>query len=218
MGSKMLTGSMLVFGPLLGIIMVFVEPGGTDEDAFAVVAQTMLDNSAQAIISMVGFTVAMLAVTIGTAYLARSMQGEQKPGSDLAGLASVLAFLSAGVVIVSVGIEMIIYDSMWTDQGGDPTNAIAIGEAVSRNIFMFMGVSAVLLGIAIFRQKNLNQIVGAITALFGGFIFVGGLASSFMTSSGSENIGGLIWFIGFLGWIIMTVVLGGLTIRQARSS
>ena len=57
MGSKMLTGSMLVFGPLLGIIMVFVEPGGTDEDAFAVVAQTMLDNSAQAIISMVGFTV-----------------------------------------------------------------------------------------------------------------------------------------------------------------
>ena len=44
------------------------------------------------------------------------------------------------------------------------------------------------------------------------------MASTFMTSSGSENIGGLIWFIGFLGWIIMTVVLGGLTIKQARAS
>ncbi len=45
MGSKMLTGSMLVFGPLLGIIMMFVEPGGTDEAAFAVATQKMLDNS-----------------------------------------------------------------------------------------------------------------------------------------------------------------------------
>ena len=30
MGSKMLAGSLMFFGPLLGIIMVFVEPGGTD--------------------------------------------------------------------------------------------------------------------------------------------------------------------------------------------
>ena len=217
MGSKMLTGSLMLGGMLLGIVMAIVEPGGSDQDSFADAVQKLLDNSTQTGLIGVVFTAAVLAVLIGTAYLARSMQGEQKPGSDLAGLASVLAFLSAGVVIVSVGIEMIIYDSMWTDQGGDATSAIAIGEAVSRNIFMFMGVSAVLLGIAIFRQKNLNQIVGVITALFGACISVGSLASSFMTSSGSENIGGLVWFIGFLGWIVMTVVLGGLTIKQARN-
>ena len=34
------------------------------------------------------------------------------------------------------------------------------------------------------------------------------------TASG-DNIGGMIWFVGFLGWIIMTAVLGGLTIKQA---
>ena len=159
---------------------------------------------------------AMLAITIGTAYLARSMQGEHKPGSDLAGLASVLAFLSAGIVAVSSGIQMAIFDTEWVDQGGDITNAWAIGEGAFRSMFMFMGAASLLLGIAIFRQKNLNQIVGGIAALFGACMVGGGLASSFMTSSGSDNIGGLIWFIGFLGWIIMTMVIGGIIIKQAR--
>jgi hypothetical protein len=212
----MLTGSMLVFGPLLGIIMVFVEPGGTDELKFAVAAQKMLDNSTLSIISMLGFSVAMLAVTFGTAYFARSMCGEQKPGSDLAGLAKDLAFLSGGVVIVSFGIEMAMIDTNWVDKGGDATNAIAIGDAMGISIFMAMGAATLLLGIAIFRQKNLSQIVGGIAALFGACMVGGGLASSFMTSSGSDNIGGLIWFIGFLGWIIITVVIGGITIKQAR--
>ena len=45
MGSKMLTGSLMFFGPILVIIMVFVEPGGMDEANFAVAAQNALDNS-----------------------------------------------------------------------------------------------------------------------------------------------------------------------------
>ena len=207
MGSKMLTGSMLVFGPLLGIIMLFVEPGGTDEDKFAVAAQKMLENSTLASLSGVGFTVAMLAVTIGTAYLARSMQGEQKPGSDLAGLASVLALLSAAVIIVSSGIQMAILAPTWADKGGDITTALAIGEAISGNAFLLMGAATLLLGIAIFRQKNLNQIVGGITALFGGCLLGGWI----FPTAGSENITGLIGFSGFLGWFI------GLTIKQARN-
>ena len=217
MGSKMLTGSMLVFGPLLGFIMVFVEPGGTDQAQFAVAAQKMIDNSTLASISGLGFTVAILAITIGTAYLARSMQGEQKPGSDLAGLASVLAFLSAGVVMVSFALEMSVFDTGLTELGGDATNTLAIGEAIIRGVFMFMGGAMLLLGISIFRQQNLNQIVGGIAALFGACMVGGGLTSSMMASSASDNIGGTIWFIGFLGWIIITMVLGGLTIKEARN-
>ena len=208
----MLTGSMLVFGPLLGFIMVFVEPGGTDQAQFAVAAQKMIDNSTLASISGLGFTVAILAITIGTAYLARSMQGEQKPGSDLAGLASVLALLSAAVIIVSSGIEMAMLNTNWVDRGGDINTAIAIGEAIGVTAFLLMGAAALLLGIAIFRQKNLNQIVGGITALFGGCLLAGWI----FPTAGSDNITGLIGFIGFLGWIIMTLVLGGLTIKQAR--
>jgi len=217
MGSKMLTGVMLVVGPLLGIIMVLVGIGDMGETTFPDRAQKMLDNPAQHAILGVVWAVALLAVTIGTAYLARSMQGEQKPGSDLAGLASVLAFLSAGVVMVSFTLEMSVFDTGLTELGGDAANMLAIGEAIIRGVFMFMGGAILLLGIAIFRQQNLNQIVGGIAVLFGAFMVGGGLTSSMMASSGSENIGGIIWFIGFLGWIIITVVLGGLTIKQARN-
>ena len=211
MGSKMLTGSMLVIGPILAIIMLFLEPGGTtDSDTFAVAVQGLLDNSTLGEITAVGWTVAMLAITIGTAYLSRSMQGEQKLGSDLAGLASVLAFLSAGIVAVGSGLNMAIFDSSWTNQGGDATNAVAIGEAIFRGVFMLAGATSLLLGIAIFRQKNLNQIAGGITGLLGALLLLGWIIP------GDSEILGLIGFIGFLGWPIMTVVLGILTILQAR--
>jgi hypothetical protein len=66
----------------------------------------------------VGFTAAVLSVLIGIAYLARSMQCKQKPGSDIAGLSSVLAFLSAIVIVVSSGLQLaLIYDS-YADSGG----------------------------------------------------------------------------------------------------
>ena len=55
MGSKILTGSMLVCGPLLGIIMVLVGPGDRGDTAFADLAQKMLDNSTQYVISGVGW-------------------------------------------------------------------------------------------------------------------------------------------------------------------
>jgi hypothetical protein len=102
----------------------------------------------------------------------------------------------------------------WIDRGGDANTALAIGEAISGNAFLLMGAATLLLGIAIFRQKNLNQIVGGITALFGGCLLAGWI----FPTAGSDNITGLIGFIGFLGWIIMTLILGGLTIKQARGS
>ena len=79
----MLTGSMLLGGMILGIIMVFVEPSVSESDSFAVAIQQLLDNSTQARLAGVGFTIAILGALIGIVYLARSMQGEQKPGSDL---------------------------------------------------------------------------------------------------------------------------------------
>ena len=212
MGSKMLTGSMLVIGPILAIIMIIIEPGGTtDESSFSVQVQNLLDSPTLGGITGVGWTWALLAVTIGTAYLARSMQGEQKSGSDLAGLASVLAFLSAGIVAVTSGLNTVLYDSGWTDQGGDAATSLAIGEAAFRGMFMFTGAASLLLGIAIFRQKNLNHIAGAVTGLFGALLFGGWIIP------GSNDVLGMIGFIGFLGWPIMTIVLGILTIRQARS-
>ena len=211
MGSKMLTGSMLVIGPILAIIMLFLEPGGTTEEAsFSETAQNLLGSTTLGGITGIGWTVAALAITVGTAYLARSMQGQQKPGSDLAGLASVLALLSAAIIAVEYGLHNVVYDSGWTDQGGDAANAIAIGEAIFRGMFTFMAAASLLLGIAIFLQKNLNHIAGGITALFGALLLLG------WTLPFESGILDFVGFIGFLGWPIMTIVLGILTILSAR--
>ena len=168
-----------------------------------------------------GFTIAVLGALIGTAYLARSMQSEQKPGSDLAGLASVFAFLAAAVITVSAGIQLSLMDASYADRGGDVANAYAIAEGLGLSMFGLIGASMFLLGIAIVRQKNLNQIVGGLTALSGAFFLFGMLMPSgdpgLAETSTAEAIGGISWFIGFLSWIIMTMVLGGLTIKQARN-
>ena len=212
MGSKMLTGSMLGFGPILAIIMLFVEPGGTtDEESFNVMAQNLLDSPTLGGITTVGWTIAVLGMTGGTAYLARSMQGEQKVGSDLAGLAVVLSFLAAGIVAVTAGLEMSAFDTGLADQGADASIALAIGEAMFRGMFMLTGAASLLLGIAIVRQKNLNQIAGGLTGLFGALLLLGWVIPI------EGEAFGMVGFIGFLGYPIMTIVLGVLTIMQARS-
>ena len=222
MGSKMLTGSLMLGGMILGIIMVFVEPSVSETDNFAVSAQQLIDNSTQAHLGAVGNMVAMLAVLIGTAYLARSMQGEDKPGSELAGLASVLAFISVTVFAVSGVLQDSLLSTSFADRGGDVGTTFAISEGIGNGAFGFIGVTILLLGIAIFRQKNLNQIVGGVTGLFGVLLTLGLILPAadpgLDSSSTIEAIGGMSWFIGFLGWIIMTMVIGGITIKQARSS
>ena len=65
MGSKMLTGSMLVIGPILAIIMLFLEPGGTTEEAsFSETAQNLLASTTLGGITGIGWTVAALAITV----------------------------------------------------------------------------------------------------------------------------------------------------------
>ena len=102
MGSKMLTGSMMLGGMILGFIMTFLETSTSETDSFAVVAQQLIDSPMQTALAGTVFTISILATLIGTAYLARSMQGENRSGSDIAGLASVLAFLAAAILLLSL--------------------------------------------------------------------------------------------------------------------
>jgi hypothetical protein len=209
--SKKLIGSFMLFGPFLAIASLFIEPEPFDESTFAEVAQAMANNYALATISMIGWAAAILVIFIGIHYLARSMQGEEKPGSDLAGLASVFALLAAGVTMVSLGIDTTIgeKESSWVEQGGDVVNAHALSAAISRSVFIFNGIVMLFLGLAIVRQKNLNQIVGGLFAFFGACILFGGIFSA------GDNWAGMIWFVGFLGFPIMTAAMGFLILRSA---
>ncbi len=212
--SKKLIGSFMLAGPFLAIAsLVLFEPGG-DEQTFAQTLQRMSENYAIASISMVLFFVAIMIIFIGIHYLARSMQGENKPGSDLAGLASIFALLIAGIAMVSSGMELTVTEreSSWVTSGGDVLSAYAISEAIFRGIFVFNGIVMLLLGLAIVKQKNLSPIVGGFFAFFGACVLFGGMFSS------GDNWAGMIWFIGFLGFPLMTAVTGFLILWSARKS
>ena len=220
MGSKMLTGSMMLGGMILGFITTFLETSTSETDSFAVAAQQLIDSSMQSVLSGTVFTISILATLIGTAYLARSMQGENRPGSDIAGLASVLAFLAAAILVVSSGLQMSLLDTSYTERGGDAAVAYAISEGIAHSSFSLIGASILLLGIAIVRQKNLNLILGAFTGLFGLLLLIGGVIPAgdpgLDSTTAIEAVGGIIWFIGFIGWFVTTMVIGGFTIKQAR--
>jgi len=214
--SKRLIGFFMFLGPILAVIMIVLEQtyGRGGDSSFTEQLTAMSDNSALATIGTIGFSIAILAIFIGIHSLARSMQGENKPGSDLAGLASIFAILIAGIYVVSLGLELIATEkaSDWMTQGGDPINAFALSEAITRSIFVFDGLVMLFLGLAILIQKNMSQIVGGIFTFLGACVLLGGIFSA------GDNWAGMLWFVGFLGFPIMTSVTGFLTLMQVRKS
>ena len=212
--SKKLIGSFMLVGPFLAIASIFIEPDAGDGSTFAEAVQAMSNSYALATIGMLLWSVGILAIFIGIHYLARSMQGENKPGSDLAALASVFALLAAGIAIVSFGIDMTIGEqkSSWVESGGDVVNAHALSQAIGRSVFTFNGVVMLFLGLAIVRQQNLHRIVGGLFAFFGACVLFGGIFSA------GDNWAGFIWFIGFLGFPVMTAATGFLTLRSSLRS
>ena len=215
--SKRLIGLFMFLGPILAIIMIVLEQSygrGDGSSSFAEQLKAMSDNYALATIGSIGFSIAILVIFIGIHGLARSMQGENKPGSDLAGLASIFAILIAGVYMVGFSLELIATEkgSDWITQGGDAINAFTISEAMTRSIFVFDGLVMLFLGLAILIQKNMSQIIGGLFTVFGICVLLGGIFSS------GDNWAGMIWFIGFLGFPIMTSVTGFLTLWQVRKN
>ena len=116
--------------------------------------------------------------------------------------------------MVGFSLELIATDkgSDWITQGGDAINAFTISEAMTRSIFVFDGLVMLFLGLAILIQKNMSQIIGGLFTVFGICVLFGGIFSS------GDNWAGMIWFIGFLGFPIMTSVTGFLTLWQVRKN
>ena len=215
--SKTLIGWMLVLGPIAAIIFVFLEPQVASED-FAVSLQASLDNPTLARITTTGLTGALSIIFIGTIFFARSMAEAQKPGSSLAAIGSLLALFSAVAFSISSAIHLVVLQPSFVANGGNTVQTYAISEAIFNGTFLISGSYLLLIGIAIVKQQTLNQIAGWITALFGICLIIGAVLPSddpsLETTTTLAAIGGIIWFIGFLGWPIITLVLGILVLRS----
>ena len=215
--SKTLIGWMLVLGPIAGVILILLEPSAASED-FAVNIQASLDNPTLARVTAIGFSVALSIIFIGTIFFARSMAEAQKPGSNLAAIGSLLALFSAVAFSISSAIHLVVLQPSFVANGGNTVQTYAISEAIFNGTFLISGSYLLLIGIAIVKQQNLNQIAGWITALFGTCLIIGAVLPSddpgLETTTTLAAIGGIIWFIGFLGWPIITLVLGILVLRS----
>ena len=215
--SKTLIGWMLVLGPIAALIFVFLEPQGASEE-FAVSLQAKLDNPTLARVTTIGLTGAISIIFIGTIFFARSMAEAQKPGSNLAAIGSILVLFSAVAFSISSAIHLMVLQPSFVTNGGNSVQAYAIAEAIFNGTFLISGSYLLLIGIAIVKQQTLNQIAGWITALFGTCLIIGAVLPSddpgLETTTTLAAIGGIIWFIGFLGWPIITLAIGVLVLRS----
>jgi len=217
MVSKSIIGWMLILGPIAAAILIFLEPRASSE-VFADSLQVKLDNLTLARVTAIGFSVALSIIFIGTIFFARSMAEAQKPGSNLAAIGSILVLFSAVAFSISSAIHLVVLQPSFVANGGNTVQTYAISEAIFNGTFLISGSYLLLIGIAIVKQQTLNQIAGWITALFGICLIIGAVLPSddpgLETTTTLAAIGGIIWFIGFLGWPIITLVLGILVLRS----
>ena len=215
--SKSLIGWMLVLGPIAAIIFVFLEPQGASEE-FAVSLQAKLDNPTLARVTTIGLTGAISIIFIGTIFFARSMAEAQKPGTNLAAIGSILVLFSAVAFLISSVIHLTVLHPSFVTNGGNNLQAYAIAEAIFEGTMLISGSYLLLIGIAIVKQQNLNQIAGWITALFGTCLLIGTILPAgdpgLETTTTVGAIAGMLWFIGFLGWPIITLAIGILVLRS----
>ena len=74
-------------------------------------------------------------------------------------------------------------------------------EGVNSTVFNVLGISWILLGIAMILQKNLHLILGIVVIIIGAAMFVANIADN-----------DIIWMIAFLGMLIGSLATGILSI------
>ena len=146
------------------------------------------------------------------------MAETQKPGSNLAAIGSILVLFSAVAFSISSVIHLTVLNPSFVTNGGNNLQAYAIAEAIFDGTMLISGSYLLLIGIAIVKQQNLNQIAGWIAALFGTCLLIGTILPAgdpgLETTTTVGAIAGMLWFIGFLGWPIITLAIGVLVLRS----
>ena len=226
MNPKFLTGGLLIIGSLL----IFAGFGESNDEL--ITATDHVSNIAEDTQSHLYFTLldmtAVIAMMTGWIFLALSMHGSGKSGSLLAKVAATLTIICLPIVIVSSGLSLaVIY---MIEDALKPENAAAMGalmveaewlyiisEGVSSPgvIFNVIGIAWILIGIAMILQKNLPLVSGK--SFIGNHFILGILVIIVGASLFSMNTIGdfeIVWIIGFMGLVIISLLTGILTITN----
>lgn len=203
MNSKALTGLLLAVGPILMAVAIFggfPATGAGDEDSAFYVAK-IAENMNMHIIGTILETTGIIALMTGWIFLAHSMHGDGKPGNLLAKVAVILPLICLPIAVASTGLSLSVG---WAIEDGLMAEAgmlYGVSEGIAGTIFNVLGISWILIGIAIVLQKNLHLILGIVVIIIGAAMFVANIADN-----------DIIWMIAFLGMLIGSLATGILSI------
>ena len=203
MNSKTLTGILLIIGPIIFAVTIFAGFPGNSGNEDWVTADYIKEITANLGLHKTGTLVelaAIIAMMTGWVFLAQAMNQNGKPGSLFAKVATILPLICLPIAVASSGLAMsvawAIEDNLMTEAG----MLWGAAEGMSTTVFNVIGISWILLGIGIILQKNLHLILGIFIIIIGAAMFL------------MNIIGGFLWIPGFLGFLILSLVTGILTV------
>ena len=202
MNSKALTGLLLAVGPILMAVAIFGFPGtGSGDEGTAVIVGKIAENIGLHRVGTLLELAGIVAMMTGWIFLAHSMHGDGKPGNLLSKVAVILPLICLPIAVASTGLSLSVG---WAIEDGLMAEAgmlYGVSEGIAGTIFNVLGISWILIGIAIVLQKNLHLILGIVVIIIGAAMFVANIADI-----------EIIWMIAFLGMLIGSLATGILSI------
>ena len=218
MNSQRLTGWLLIIGPVLTFLVwallwpMLIGSGETSADQ---VAEGVAKPELVRVLSAIGVA-GFASFLLGFVLLARSMQGEDKPGAGCVAVAGILFVVTATMAAVA-GTSSIGVLELAIEQNDVATAVMvnAAGNAIFSGVPLIWSIALILLGTTIVKQKNLHVAVGWLFAVFGAVMLVYSVSHPVETnSSGDQVISMMIW----IGISLITVATGVLTLRARQTS
>ena len=203
MNSKTLTGLLLTIGPILFAITIFAGFPGTGGNEDWVTADYVAEIAANIGLHKTGTLIELagiITMMTGWIFLAQAMNQNGKPGSLFAKVATILPLICLPIAVASTGLALSVG---WAIEDGLMTAAgilYGASEGVNSTVFNVLGISWILLGIAMILQKNLHLILAILIIVIGAAMFL------------MNIVGGFLWIPGFLGFLILSLATGILTV------
>ena len=202
MNSKALTGLLLAVGPILMAVAIFGFPGtGSGDEGTAVIVEKIAENIGLHRVGTLLELAGIVAMMTGWIFLAHSMHGDGKPGNLLSKVAVILPLICLPIAVASTGLSLEVGWAIEDNLTDKAQTLYGVSEGIAGTIFNVLGISWILIGIAIVLQKNLHLILGIVVIIIGAAMFVANIADI-----------DIIWMIAFLGMLIGSLATGILSI------
>jgi hypothetical protein len=205
----MQTGLLLVLGAIsMAVGWIGVYPADPS-DGIADQAKSLMADSGLATLGILMGFGGMIAVFIGLVNISRKMLMAGGPGSAYANITTLLSMAIIAIMIMGLGTELAVANGTSAAAGATMlglSNAVGAGAAIP------MGIALVLLGVAIYLEKNFHIAAAALATVAGILLVIG--VPDLVAERGSDA-SDMLQLVGWIGFMLNGLVLGVLRLRAA---